>query len=102
MEEQERFVVLHPRIMHLNEIIRVAVNQEKVRVAIIIIVKKSQSPATQKLRGRAYFARFIRKSKIFLIVIKAEKLLLDVSYKKVLPAITVKVHRIDSHSRTRL
>ena len=66
-----------------------AVDQEQVGIAIIIIIKEPQAPAAKKLRRRTDFARLIGKRQILLVVIKTEKLLLDVGDEKVLPAVTV-------------
>src|SRR5947208_13244494 len=78
-----------------------AIDQEQVGVAVIVVVKESQTPAAEELRRRRNLSWFIRKGQILLIVIQAKELLLDVRNKEVLPAIAIIVSRIDSHARSR-
>ena len=92
---------MHTRVVHLDEIIGMPINQKQVGITIVIIIKEAQSPTAKKLRGRCDFARLIRKGEILLIVIKTEKLLLDICDEQVLPSIPVVVCRIDAHSGPR-
>src|SRR5688572_14823620 len=77
-----------------------AIYQEQVRIAVIVIIKEPQAPTTQKLRRRSYLARLVGKREIFLIMIKTKKLLLNVCHEKVLPAVAIIICGIDTHSGT--
>src|SRR5207248_3046955 len=46
-------------------------------------------------------ARLVRENQLLLVVIKTEKLTIDISHEKILPAIAIIVRRVHSHSRAR-
>src|SRR6478672_6122538 len=79
-----------------------AVDKEEVRITIVIVVEEPQSPAAQHPRCRANFSGFIRKNQILLVMIETEKLLIDISHKKILPAVTIIVRCVNSHPGARL
>src|SRR5258705_6886895 len=78
-----------------------AVHQKQVRITIVVIIEEPQAPTAQHLRRRSNFSRLVSEYQILLIVIKTEKLSIDVGHKKILPAIAIIVCRVYSHSRTR-
>src|SRR6185436_5917839 len=75
--------------------------KQQIRIAIVVIIKESQSPSAQKLSGCGDFARFIRERNVFLIVIKTEEFVVDVGDEEILPPIAVIIRGVDTHSRTR-
>src|SRR5262249_27267225 len=74
------------------------VNQEQIRITIVVIIKEFQAPAAQHLSRRRDLTRLIREDQIFLVVVKTEKLVIDVGDEEVLPSISVIVRRINAHS----
>src|SRR5216684_2268542 len=101
LKHQQRLFVFYPRTAHLDKVVGMAIYQQQIRVTIVVIIEEPQSPTAQHLRCCSYFSGFIRKSQVFLVVIKTEELSIDVRYKKILPAITVIVRCVYSHSRAR-
>ena len=101
LKHQQRLFVFYARSAHLDKVVGMAIYQQQIRVTIVVIIEEPQSPTAQHLRCCSYFAGFIRKSQILLVVIKTEELSIDVGYKKILPAIAIIVRCVYSHSRAR-
>src|SRR5262249_4077833 len=55
LEEKERLFVLDARGAHLYEVIGMTVDQQKVGIPVIIIVKEFQPPPREGLGGRVIF-----------------------------------------------
>src|SRR5262245_23790908 len=77
-----------------------AIDEQQIRIAIVIVIEKPQSPSAQQLGGGRNLARLIRECNVFLIVIKTEEFIVDISDEKILPTIAVIVSGVDTHSRT--
>src|SRR5262245_5261857 len=78
LEHQQRLFVFHLRRLYLDHVVGVAVGQDQVGVAVVVVIEELQSPAAQQSRRLGYFARLIDEGQVFLVVVKAEQLLVDV------------------------
>src|SRR4029079_2201051 len=78
------------------------IDQNEVRIAVVVIIEKPQPPTTQHLGRRPNFSGLVSKYHVFLVVIETKKLAIDVGYKQILPAIAIVVCRVYAHPRARL
>src|SRR5688572_32759489 len=97
-KEKHRLAVFNTWIPHLDEIIGMSICQEQIKIAVIIIIKEPQAPSAEKLGGWRDFPRLVGECQIFLIMIEAEKLLLDIGHKEILPPVIVIICCINSHT----
>src|SRR4030095_7213098 len=78
-----------------------AVDQEQVRITVVVVIKELQPPPAQQLGGGPDLSRFVGKSQFFLVVVQTEEFLVNVSNKKVLPSVAVIVRCIHAHTGAR-
>src|SRR5688572_19112627 len=97
-KEKHLLAVLHARIPHLDEIIGMSVCQKQIKIAVIIIIEEPQAPSAEKLGGWRDLPRLVGECQILLIMIEAEKLLLDIGHKEILPPVIVIICCINSHT----
>src|ERR1041384_6367301 len=77
------------------------IRQDQIRVAIVVVIKETQTPAAEQTRCRSNLAGPVDKGQVLLIVIETEQFLIDIGNEQVLPAVVVVIGCIDSHSRAR-
>src|SRR5688500_6361459 len=77
------------------------VYEKQVGIAVVVVVKKLKPPAAKKVSRWRDLARLVREDQLAVVVIKAEKLVIDVSDEQVLPAVGVVIGCIHAHSRSR-
>src|SRR5712692_2738127 len=81
-----------------------AVGQQKVDAAVIIIVEIFQPPAAEQTRNLRDAMRVgqIGECLVMIVAIEREHLLVDVGHEEVLPTIAIQVRGIDAHPRSSL
>src|SRR5436853_107732 len=75
------------------------VRQNQIRVAVVVVIEKTQAPATEKTRCCSNLARLVDEGQILLVLIETEQLLIDVGDEQILPAIAVDIRSVNAHSR---
>src|SRR5262249_57035090 len=80
------------------------VAQKQVEFTVVVVVDELQAPTTHEARRRADAVRVgnVGEDFVLVVVIKRIHLLIDISLKKIDPAVLVVVSCIYSHSRPRL
>src|SRR5438046_9728112 len=78
-----------------------SVNQEQIRITVVVVIKEPKAPTAQHLRCRSNLARLVRENKILLVLIKTEKFTIDIRHEEILPPIAIVICRVHSHSRAR-
>src|SRR5438552_4094516 len=99
-EQHERFLVFHLAVQTLDEVIGIAVGQEQIQIAIVVVVKKFQPPTTHQPGGRADTSRssLIVKGLVMTVLIYGKHFAVDIGYEQVHPAVFIEVRRIHSHA----
>src|SRR5689334_23567581 len=100
MEQQKGLSISDGLRSLADHVIRMTIRENKIEVAIVIVIEELQAPSAQETRGLRdrLGLRYIGECPISEIVVQREFFLIDVRDKKILPAIVVKVSRIHSHS----
>src|SRR5205814_7783999 len=83
LKHQQGLFVLHAVGAHLDEIVGMSVDQEQIGITIIVVIKEPQAPAAQHLGCRSNFSGLVRENQLLLVVIKTEKLTIDISHEKI-------------------
>ncbi len=90
--------MFHARNPRFDHIVRMSVDEKQIGIAVIVVVKELQSPAAQQLSRRRNLTRLIREDQLLIVMIKTEKLLIDIGDEKILPAVAIVISRIDTHA----
>src|SRR5262249_23769227 len=87
--------------LNLNHVVRMAIRQNQIGIAVVIVIEETQTPAAEQTRCRPNLAGPVDEGQIFFIVIETEQFLIDIGDEQILPTVVVVIGRIDAHSRTR-
>ena len=103
LKKQHGLAVGDPRIDFVDEIVRMAVGDQQVEVAVVIVVEKLQTPAAHRLRGPGNTGRSgdIFKRLVVFVVIHPIELVIQIRHKKIHPSILGQISGIHSHARPR-
>src|SRR5438132_5481803 len=85
-----------------DEIIRIAVGEQQIKVTIVVIVKKLQSPSAHEFSGSAD-ARGkgqVVKRFVMIVFIYGEHFAVEVRYEQAHPSIIIEIGRIHAHARS--
>src|SRR5215467_15654118 len=101
VKQKQRLFVLYLARVDLDHIIRMPVGQEKIDVAVVVVIKELQAPAAQQPRGvrNSVHVGYVRKGLVLVVVVEREHLLVYVRHEEILPSVLVKIGGIYSHSR---
>ena len=66
------------RNARLDHIVRMAVDKKQIGIAVVVVVEKLQTPATQQLSRRRDLTRLVREDQLALVVIETKKLVIDI------------------------
>src|SRR6266404_7766272 len=78
-----------------------AVDQQQVRITVVVVIEELQTPPAQQLRGWSNLPRFVGEGQVLLIVIQTEEFLVDISHKEVLPAVAIIIGCVHAHAGAR-
>ena len=104
MKKQEWLLVPNLTRVPPDHVVRMAVGQDQIERAVVVIVEVLESPAAQKpgsLRN-AVRVRDVVKRLVFVVSVKRKHFLIDIRHKEILPAIVVQIAGVDAHTGTRL
>src|SRR6185369_3026364 len=103
MEKQQRLAIFHMHGVAVDHVVGVPVGEEQVDQTVIVVVEVLHAPATQQLgsAGHPVLLRNVTKRLVFVVLVNGVHFVVDVGYKKVLPAIAVDIGSIQSHARSR-
>src|SRR5215831_17606016 len=89
MEQQQRLHVRDTLHALIHQIVRVAVGQNQVREAVVVVIQKSEAPSAQQARGAgdSMTPAEIRKSLVAIVAVDRERLLVDIGHEKILAAV---------------
>src|ERR1035437_9911262 len=78
------------------------VAEQKIEIAIVVVVEEFQSPSAHQARGRTNARRKgeVAKGLVLVVVIERVHLVIDVGLEQINPAVLIVVSRIDSHPGT--
>src|SRR5579859_71701 len=102
VKEQQRLLVRDMRRVYFDFVVRVAVGDEQILIAIVVIIEELYAPAAHQPSRAADSgcARHVIEGLVVPIAINGVHLLIDVGDKQVLPAILIEVCGVDAHART--
>src|SRR6267143_2496921 len=104
MKKQEWLLVPNLPRVTTDHVIRMAVGQDQIERAVVVIVEVLESPAAQKpgsLRNAVRVCDIV-KGLVFVVSVKRKHFLIDIRHKEILPAIVVQIAGVDAHTGTRL
>src|ERR1035438_5356470 len=101
VKEQQRFFVLHGLRIAVDHVVGVAVGQEEIERAIVVIIEESQPPAAQKARGLRHLVLEgdVPKGLVPAVLVEREHFLVHVGDEQILPSVTVEIGGIHAHTR---
>src|SRR5207249_1468023 len=101
MKEQERLLVPNLARVTPDHVVWMAVGQDQIDRAVVVIVEILESPATQKpgrLRNAVRVCDIVE-GLVFIVVVKRKHFLIDVSHKEILPSVVVQIAGVDAQDR---
>src|SRR6185369_10581580 len=103
VKEQRRLPVSYAGMQGLDQVVRIPVREEQIKIAIIVIVEKLKPPSAHETScgGDTRGKRLIIKSFVMVILVDGEHLSIDIGDEEVHPAVLVEIGGIHAHARTR-
>ena len=104
MKQEQRFFVFHLHGVVVDHVIGMAVRENEIDQTVVVIVEIFEAPtAQQPCRLRDIIRlRHIAKGLVFIVLVDGKHLMIDIRDEQILPAVSIEVGGIHSHSRTRL
>ena len=100
MEQEHRFFVTDIFANDLNQVVRIAVAQKQVKIAVVVIVEKlSPQPLMSRVADAIpLVSTLIIKSLIAVILVQRVHFVVDVGDEKAHPAVFVEISRVQAHA----
>ena len=104
VEQHQRFFVVHLLRVVLDHVVGVAVGQEQIDQAVVVVIEELQAPAAQQPGGlrHAVRRRDVGEELVAVVLVEREHLLIDVGDEQILLPVAVDVGSVDAHPRSGL
>src|SRR5439155_4149780 len=103
VKQNHGLTVRYAAASQVNEVIGVAIGEDQVGPAVVVVIEEFQSPAAEHARHRPNprLPGHIVKGLVAVIQVEREDLLVYIGNKEFLPSIVVEVRRVHAHPRAR-
>src|SRR5580704_2667523 len=103
VEQKHRLEIFHGGGALVDAVVGMAVAEQQIEVAVVVVVEKFQSPAAHQARGGTDAGRHggIGKSFVLVVVVDRIHLLVDVGDEEIDPAVLIVVGSVNAHAGAR-